>query len=203
MNTRIQISILLLILGCFLAFIPQKKPDQFTVKPNELTHWAAADTNILSVDEVAFRINREVPDITLIDVRSDEYFHVCNLPGSVHISLQKIADPVYKDLLSRKTGKNIFYSDGDEASTAALTLASGMGYKNCYRMTGGLNEWYAVIMNSSFTGERISAKENALFSNRYDARRLFTEYNSLPDSLKAKLFVSRQVEKKKLDGGCE
>ncbi len=70
-------------------------------------------------------------------------------------------------------------------------------------MRGGLNGWYAVVMNTSFSGERITARENALFANRFDARKLFTEYNSLPDSLKATLFESRQVEKAKLDGGCE
>ena len=39
-------------------------------------------------------------------------------------------------------------------------------------------------MNSTFTGERISARENALFETRTRARKMFTEINSLPDSLK-------------------
>jgi rhodanese-related sulfurtransferase len=203
MNGRIQITAFLLILGSFLAFIPQKKPDRFAVKSNELAQWAVADTFILSVDEVATLINREVRDVTLIDVRSEEDFRTCNLPGSVHIPLEKIADPVHRDILNRRTGKNIFYSNGDEKSAAALTFAAGLGYKNNFRMKGGLNEWFSVVMHSAFTGERLTAGENALFGNRYDARKLFTEYNSLPDSLKSKLFVSRQVEKAKLDGGCE
>ena len=53
-------------------------------------------------------------------------------------------------------------------------------------MKGGLNEWFNTVMNSSFTGERISARENALFETRTRAKKMFTEMNSLPDSLKLK-----------------
>jgi rhodanese-related sulfurtransferase len=203
MNTRIQLSVLLVILGCFLVLIPKKQIDNFSVKPRELALWASTDSGSLTVDDVARLINIEKPDIALIDVRSAEDFNLCNLPGSVNIPLQNLPDALLMQLLNRRTGKNIFYSNGDEASSAALTLAAGLGYKNCYRMKGGLNEWYAVIMNANFVGEYISAKENALFANRFDAKILFTQYNSLPDSLKTKLFASRQSEKAKLDGGCE
>jgi rhodanese-related sulfurtransferase len=203
MNARIQLSVLLVILGCFLVFIPKKQTDKFSVMPGELALWASRDTSSLTVDEVARLINNETPDITLIDIRSADDFNKCNLPGSVNIPLQNLPEKEHIVLLSRRTGINIFYSNGDEASSAALTLASGLGYKNCYRMKGGINEWYAVIMNASFAGEHISAKENALYANRVDARKLFTQYNSLPDSLKTKLFASRQLEKAKLDGGCE
>ena len=71
-------------------------------------------------------------------------------------------------------------------SNYALVIAQGLNYKNIYVMNGGLNEWFKTVMNSSFTGERISARENALFETRTRARKMFTEINSLPDSLKMK-----------------
>jgi rhodanese-related sulfurtransferase len=203
MNARIQLSVLLVILGCFLVFIPKKQNDKFSVNPGELALWASTDTSFLTVDDIARLINNETPDITLIDIRNVEDFKMCNLPGSVNIPIQNLPAKENTALLSRRTGKNIFYSNGDDASSAAVTLAAGLGYKNCTRMKGGINEWYAVIMHVSFTGEHISAKENALIANRFDAKRLFTQYNSLPDSLKTRLFVSRRLEHVKLDGGCE
>ncbi len=190
-------------MGCFLAFIPGKPAGRFVVSPIDMARRVAVDTLSVTVDEVARLINNEAPDITLIDVRSKADFTHCSLPGSVHIPLTALTDPAHAGLLGRKEGRNIFYSNDDEASAAALVIATGLGYKNCTRMRGGLNGWYAVVMNTSFSGERITARENALFANRFDARKLFTEYNSLPDSLKATLFESRQVEKAKLDGGCE
>ena len=203
MEARIQLSVLLVILGCFLVFIPNKQTGKFSVKPGEMALWASKDTSSLSVDDVARMISNETPDITLIDVRNADDFKKCNLPGSVNIPLKNLPDAEHVALLSRRTGKNIFYSNGDEASSAALILSAGLGYKNCSRMRGGLNEWYAQIMNATFSGVFISAKENALFTIRFEAKRLFTQYNSLPDSLKTMLFASRRLEKVKLDGGCE
>ena len=58
-------------------------------------------------------------------------------------------------------------------------------------------------MNSSFSGEKISARENALFENRMKARTMYNEINSLPDSLKMKFIEAKHTAAKKLDGGCE
>jgi hypothetical protein len=70
-------------------------------------------------------------------------------------------------------------------------------------MKGGLNEWYNTVMNSTFRGEKISARENALFETRSMAKKMFIEMNSLPDSLKMKFIQSKHLAAKKLDGGCE
>jgi hypothetical protein len=32
---------------------------------------------------------------------------------------------------------------------------------------------------------------------------MFSELNSMPDSMKTKYMESREIERKKLDGGCE
>ena len=124
-------------------------------------------------------------------------------PGAVHIPLLKLYSAEYQDILDKRTGMSIFYSNGDDISTAALTISAGLGYRNCYRLAGGMNEWFETVMNASFSGERISARENALLTSRFEAKRLFTRYNSLPDSLKPQIFAARQLERKKLDGGCE
>ena len=70
-------------------------------------------------------------------------------------------------------------------------------------MKGGLNEWFNKVMNSSFTGETISPRENALFETRTRAAKMFTEINSLPDSLKTKFYEAKHLSARKLDGGCE
>ena len=84
-----------------------------------------------------------------------------------------------------------------------MVYARGMGYKNSYVMEGGLSEWFNTVMESKFTGDRISARENALFETRTKAAQLFTEFNSMPDSLKAVFMAVEQFSAKKLDGGCE
>jgi hypothetical protein len=58
-------------------------------------------------------------------------------------------------------------------------------------------------MNSEFQGESISPRENAIFENRYKARKHFTQINSLPDSLKLKFVAAKRKAELELDGGCE
>ena len=88
-------------------------------------------------------------------------------------------------------------------SNYALVYARGLGYKNSFVMEGGLSEWFNTVMESKFTGERISARENALYETRTKAAQLFTQFNSMPDSLKAVFMAANKFSAKKLDGGCE
>ncbi len=54
-----------------------------------------------------------------------------------------------------------------------------------------------TIMNSEFTGDKISARENALFETRFRARNLFNEVNSMPDSMKLAFIASKRFDPKK------
>jgi len=78
----------------------------------------------------------------------------------------------------------------------------GLGYKNSSVMQGGLNEWYKTVMLTEFKGETITPRENVLFENRYKARRIFKEINSLPDSLKNVFLEAKRLEESQIDGGC-
>jgi hypothetical protein len=78
-----------------------------------------------------------------------------------------------------------------------------LGFENSFVMTGGLNEWYKTVMLSEFSGERITPRENVLFENRFNARKTFTQINSLPDSLKMQFLAARRLKEAQLDGGCE
>lgn len=203
MNTREKFSVGLISLGLILAILPLSSGISLSVRPKKLLPEILNDNTYLSVDQVARLVVTEDSTFQLIDLRPSGEFMNMNIPGSVNIP--------YSELLDRDPGlylksgkiKNIFYSNGDLESNYALTLAEGLNYRNVYVMTGGLNEWYKTVMNSSFTGERITPRENALFETRLKARKLFTDLNSLPDSLKLKFIESKHLEAKKLDGGCE
>ena len=138
----------------------------------------------------------------MIDLRPPAEFNSFSLPGSINIPYSELLSKDLESLLNRDV-RNIFYSNGDLDANCALVIATGLGFKNNYVLMGGLNEWYRVVMNSAFTGERITARENALFETRTRAGKLFTEMNNMPDSLKVKYRESKEIERKKLDGGCE
>lgn len=203
MNTRQKFSIGLMSLGLILALLPLSGNQSFTVKPVVLLSEVLDDNTYFTVDQVARFIVAEDSTVQLIDVRSSEEFLNMNIPGSINIPYKDFLKSDPASILNNGKSRNIFYSNGDIESNYALTYAKGLNLKNTYVMEGGLNEWFNIVMNSKFSGERISPRMNALYEARAKAGKMFTEMNSLPDSLKLKFFEAKHIAAKKLDGGCE
>jgi len=203
MNAREKFSVCLLSIGLILALLPLSGSRSFTGKPQKLLSEVLDNGNYFTVDQVARFIVSEDSSVQIIDLRSPEEFRAENIPGSVNIPYGKLLEHDPVNLLNNGKTRNIFYSNGDFDANYALAIARGLKYNNSYVMKGGLNEWFHTVMNSNFTGDRISARENALFETRSRAKKLFTEMNSLPDSLKMKYVNSKHLAAKKLDGGCE
>ncbi|NQU86462.1 MAG: rhodanese-like domain-containing protein [Mariniphaga sp.] len=203
MDFRIKLSVLLVGIGVLLAFLPAPKNNVLQLSPQEMLEQMQNNENYLTVDQVARFVNNEDSTIQLIDVRSPEEFKICNIPGSINIPMEDILNRDWQGYLNQNKVKNIFYSNGDRDANYAQALTTGFDYKNNFVMTGGLNEWYKTIMLTEFKGESITPRENALFENRFKARKTFTQINSLPDSLKFQFLEARRLEETQLDGGCE
>ena len=203
MSSRVKISIILLSLGLILALLPLSSDVSFTARPDKLLSEVLDSSTFISVDQVSGFLVSEDSTVQIIDLRPAAEYRKMNIPGSLNIPYEGILDKDPWYFLNTPKAMTIFYSNGDLEANYALSVAKGLGFKNIYVMKGGLNEWYRTVMNSRFTGERISARENALFETRKKARELFTGINSLPDSLKAKYAKAVVFSERKLDGGCE
>jgi rhodanese-related sulfurtransferase len=203
MKMREKYSAVLLSLGLILALLPLSGNRSFTTRPQEILTEVLDDKSYLTVDQVAKYIVAEDSTIQIIDVRSPEEFKTASLPGAINIPYSGFTDRDPSTFLRTGSNRNIFYSNGDLNANYALVLAKGFGFDNSWVMKGGMNEWYATVVNSTFNGERISARENALYETRTRAMKMFTQINSLPDSLKTKFLKSKSNASKKLDGGCE
>ena len=203
MNTRVRFSVGLLGLGLILALLPLSGSRSFTVKPEKLLSEVLDNSIYFTVDQVAKFIVSEDSSVQIIDLRTPGEFRTVNIPGSINVPYSKLLDNDPGSFLNNGKAINIFYSNGDFDSNYAIAIARGLNFDNTYVMKGGLNEWFNTVMNSNFTGERISARENALFETRTRARKMFNEMNSMPDSLKMKFIRSKHIAAKKLDGGCE
>jgi rhodanese-related sulfurtransferase len=203
MNIRVKFSIILLCLGFILAMLPLSGNISFMVKPQKLMAEILNEKTFFTVDQVARFIVSEDTSVQIIDLRSPEEFRQFNIPGSINFPYNELLKNDPRIYLNKSNTRYIFYSNGDINSNYSLVIAKGLNYKNIYVMKGGLNEWFGTIMNSNFTGDRISARENAMYETRTRAKRIFIEMNSLPDSLKMKFTEAKHKTAKKLDGGCE
>jgi rhodanese-related sulfurtransferase len=203
METRRKFSLLLVLLGMLLAFLPLTANRSFTVKPGRLLSDVLNKEASFTVDQVAEFIVREDSTVQLIDLRSPEESKKLTIPGAINIPYPDFIQKDPEIYLSNKAIKNIFFSNGDIESSYALVYAKGLGYFNSYIMEGGVTEWIKTIIETKFSGDRITARENALFETRRRAGDMFTVLNSLPDSLKTRFLESKSFSAKKLDGGCE
>lgn len=203
MNTRVKFSVGLLGMGLILALLPLSGSRSFTVNPKKLLSEVLDNSTYFTVDQVAKFMVSEDSSVQIIDLRTPEEFRTLNIPGSINVPYSKLLDNDPGSFLNNGKARNIFYSNGDFDSNYAIAIERGLNFNNTYVMKGGLNEWFNTVMNSNFTGERISARENALFETRTRVRKMFNEMNSMPDSLKMKFILSRHIAAKKLDGGCE
>ena len=203
MDARIKITVLLVGLGILLAFMPNPASKTFKLKPDELVAKSSSEEIYFSVDEVARFVNNEDSTILLIDLRTADEYIKFNIPGSVNIPFEDLLNPIWTGYFNQENMRTVFYGNGDQFANMAWTIITGLGYENSFVMKGGLNEWYKTVMLTKFEGDRITPRENALFENRYKARDIFTQINSLPDSLKTKFFDAKRLQQAKLDGGCE
>jgi len=203
MQIREKLSIVLLALGLILSLLPLRSTRSFSAGRNKVISEGLDNKSYLTVDQVARMIVNEDPNMQIIDVRSSGEFMKFSIPGAINIPWPELTEKDPSSFLGVGNIKNIFYSNGDINSNYAVVFAAGMGYSNCYAMKGGMNEWIKTVMNTKFTGEKISASDNALFEARTRAGRLFIEMNSLPDSLKIRYLNEKKFNPKKLDGGCE
>jgi len=203
MEMRKKITIILLLSGLILALLPLSANRSFMIKPEKLLSDVLNSDVALTVDQVAKLIVNEDSTIRLIDLRSPEEFTSLSIPGSVNVPYNDLISSDLYIFMNDRNIRNIFYSNNTFYSNYALVYARGLGYKNSFVMEGGLSEWFNTVMESKFTGERISARENALYETRTKAAQLFTQFNSMPDSLKAVFMTANKFSAKKLDGGCE
>lgn len=203
MKIREKLTVVLLFFGALLSILPLTGNRSFTGNPDEVLSGLLNEDSYLSADQVARSIVNEDSTIQLIDVREAQAFREETFPGAVNVPYQDFTSGDPDKYLNDKNLKTVFIGNDDYDAALALAFARGLGYNNTYAMKGGLEGWKTTILESKFNGERISARENALFDTRARAARLFTELNALPDSLKTRFLESKKFSAKKLDGGCE
>ena len=203
MNFRYKFSIVLIILGLMSAIMSMGGKKNTSPAPEEILDLLLRGEYCVSPDQLAALISEQDSGIQEIDVRNPDKYRSASIPGAINIPLPSILEPGSLSIIGTGTLKTIFYSENDILSMQAWMLSLQKGYRNVYIMKGGLNDWDSIIMRSSFTGEKISPQENAIFEKRYKARRLFTQWNSMPDSLKAGFFLTKKKKDKELVGGCE
>jgi rhodanese-related sulfurtransferase len=203
MNARVFLSINIIAVSVVLLLLPGRVGSKGQPLPSQQVQSLDKILQSIDVDKAARIINQTDSSYQLIDVRTAEEYLAFSLPGTINIPFDELMAPQWQGYLKQDDKTNVLYSNGDYLSNMAVALLEGKGYDNNITLKGGMNAWYAIVMNTEFKGGRLTARENALYENRANAKKLFVQINSLPDSLKNNFLEAKLLAETELDGGCE
>ncbi len=200
---RLQVSVLLLAFAALALVLPDRNHRASELSPEEMISFLNSSDYVFSVDQVARIVVNDVQTFQLIDLRSEKEYLDANIPGSINIPFEEILNSDWSGYLDDENKNPILYSNGTARSAEAVMLCTQFGYQNVKMMQGGMNEWFKLVMESEFGGEKISAAENARYGMRFKAREYFNTMNSLPDSLKIAFLEVKKKKDAELVGGCD
>jgi rhodanese-related sulfurtransferase len=202
-SIRFQVSAILILLAGLIILLPESRQSSGELNVSGMLDAMHEPEQYLTVDQVARMVVNEDSTMLLVDVRDPHAYRAVHIPGAINIPVSDILNPDWSGYLNDPVAKPVFYSNGNTLSGEAWMLCTQKGYSGSMIMLGGLNEWYREVMESTYTGGRISAAENATFEVRYRARDFFIRMNSMPDSLKTAFLEVKRNKEAELVGGCE
>lgn len=203
MKIRFILSIVLVSMGLVAAMLPQKKNSSLELDAKQLLNEIQLKNHIISIDEMANALINNDPEYQLIDLRTEEEYKQYNLPGSINIPFAKLFDEEWAPYIDQIARKNVFYSNGTTLSSQAWMLTRQRGFKNNYILNGGLNNWYATIIEPAEPASTSGDEAINDFRARLGAKQFFTGEGaaSAASSVTAKKPVPRK-KKKMVAGGC-
>jgi rhodanese-related sulfurtransferase len=203
MKTRFVLSIVLVSMGLVAAILPQTKNSSMELDAKQLLNELQLKNHIISVDEMADALINNDPAYQLIDLRSPEEYKQYSLPGSINIPFDSLFSEKWLPYVDQIARKNVFYSNGTTLSSEAWMLTKQKGFQNNYILMGGLNNWYATILNPQAPTSMDDEDAFKAYQARLGAKQFFTGEgaSSAAVSLQPKKPIPRR-KKKMVAGGC-
>ncbi|MCB9014032.1 MAG: hypothetical protein H6539_08340 [Bacteroidales bacterium] len=202
MTFRYKFSIILAVLGFMVMVLSLGGGLQKSPSPEKILQTLESGEYKLSADELAASIVDEDSSMQIIDLRNQDLYGLSSLPGAINVPFHDILTEANAAWFSDNSTRKILYASDSSLPELAFVLLSQKNFQNLYVLQGGMTAWNSLIMHSEFTGKQISPRENALFEKRFKARRLYNQWNAMPDSLKASFFADKKKKDKELVGGC-
>jgi rhodanese-related sulfurtransferase len=190
-------------MGLIAAILPPTQNSSIELDAKQLLNEIQLQNHIISIDEMANALINNDPEYQLIDLRSEEEFKEFSIPGAMNIPFDKLFTQEFIPYIDQVARKNVFYSNGTTLSSEAWMLTKQKGIQNNYILIGGLNNWYATILNPQEPKSTEGEEAFDAYKARLGAKQFFTGEGaaSAASSIQPKKPVPRR-KKKMVAGGC-
>ncbi|MFZ0491336.1 MAG: rhodanese-like domain-containing protein [Salegentibacter sp.] len=204
------LALILIVLAGGLVLLP-KYQKQEGINVEQLLSNVISPERYISTDQIAHKIISRDPSFILVDVRDAENYNNYSLPNALNIPLANLLDEDYEAYLNQTQFDVIFYSNDNFYADQAWVLCNRLGYKNLRVLQGGMNNWYATIINPTIPDEDMSAEDFKLYSTRKAASMFFgvmypdqvmAENSDVQKPAPKKIITVRKKKKKPVEGGC-
>ena len=190
------VSVIAVVLGFSTLFLHDRKTSMLE-QVSDAGYINSQQINMMTSDELAFRIIDEDPKLQIIDVRGEKEFAALALPKAANILPQDLFGKLNLELLNNPHTKKVFYANDEAEAKRAAVLAAMLGYKNNFVLAGGMNEFKKVILNYQKPAVINTKAEVDASRFREKAQLLIPEIIK-----KTKAGPSEKKIVKKISGGC-
>jgi len=153
---------------------------------------------LMPIDELAYRIVDNEPNLQIVDIRSSDQFAKLALPGSRNISFRDFFSKDNNALFSQRHVKKVLVADNEVQEKAGCLLLKNLGYDNVAALEGGLPQFTHIILDTTAFVPTGSRWDNDVKTFRETAR---VQIANMIEAAKHLAPKAAKVEKK-ITGGC-
>lgn len=204
------LAVILILLAGGLVLLPKYQKHE-GIKPEELLSNTVSPERYMTTDRLAHILINQDPSFILIDVRDEKSFASYSLPNAINIPLKKLLDEDSKNYLNQNQFDVVLFSNDHFYADQAWILCNRLGYKNMRVLKGGINEWYATIINPLKPADNMPATDFELYATRKAASMFFgvvypeqfkVEAPKIVKEAPKKVITIEKKKKAPAEGGC-
>lgn len=201
MNTRVILSIMIIVLGATSAILPSRKNDSIELNEEQMLREILMDKNYVSTDELADILINGDPSVRIIDVRPANEFKD-PIPRAINIPFDSLFTEKYLPYFDQFAVKNVIYSADEQLAVQTWMIMKQKGYMNNYLLEGGLNRWKSTILDPQLPASTEPEEAFEEYRKRLAAKQYFTGARALPEVQIESIGPIKRRERKKVEGGC-
>jgi rhodanese-related sulfurtransferase len=165
----------------------------------------------MTTDRLAHIIINQDPSFILIDVRDEKSFESYSLPNAINIPLKNLLNEENIGYLNQNQFDVVLFSNDHFYADQAWILCNRLGYKNMRVLKGGINEWYATIINPLKPADNMPVTDFELYATRKAASMFFgvvypeqfkVEAPKIVNEAPKKVITLEKKKKAPAEGGC-
>ncbi len=204
------LAVILILLAGGLVLLPKYQKHE-GIKPEELLSNTISSERYMTTDRLAHILINQDPSFILIDVRDEKSFVNYTLPNAINIPLKNLFNEENIGYLNQNQYDVVLFSNDHFYADQAWILCNRLGYKNMRVLKGGINEWYATIINPLKPADNMPATDFDLYATRKAASMFFgvvypeqfkVEAPKIVKEAPKKVITIEKKKKAPAEGGC-